>query len=273
MTATATTAPNIEPFVNRITITPNMAANWLDQANINNRRLRRSYAERLARDMAQGRWRLTHQGIAFDPHGVLLDGQHRLLGVVLADVPVDMHVWFNVTSETRSVIDVAPARSIADVLRISQVHGRVTAQHIAVLKTMLGGLAGPAEMTPTEASEALKKHWEAVAFAIESVSKAKYIGNATTRAVIARAFYSVNCQRLRMFGRMLTTGIVPDASATSIMLLRQNLYHTTGGSRVNRRDRYAKTQRALMAFLNGERITRLIAARQELFPLPEEVEA
>ena len=55
------------------------------------------------------------------------------------------------------------------------------------------------------------------------------------------------------------------------VLLRQFLAERAGASRNERLARYAKTQRALVAFLSDERITRLFAASHEHFPLPEEV--
>ena len=44
-----------------------------------------NYDPWIARDMKAGHWRLTHQGIAFDPAGVLIDGQHRLWAIVESD--------------------------------------------------------------------------------------------------------------------------------------------------------------------------------------------
>ena len=77
MIATTDTFTRIEPYCSLMTITPTMALNWLEHANTNNRKIIEAYVKKLARDMKAGRWRLTHEGIAFDPHGVLLDGQHR----------------------------------------------------------------------------------------------------------------------------------------------------------------------------------------------------
>ncbi len=273
MIATAKTNTNVEPHVSRMTVTPTMAANWLENANINNRKIRETYARQLARDMAQGRWRLTHEAMAFDPHGVLLDGQHRLWGIVLADVPIEMHVWFNITSESLAVINGGKPRSLADQLRLSREHGQVTKNHTSVLNAMLGGMSGPSKMTTLEASEALGRHGDAVSFALSVIPNGRYIANATTRAVIGRAYYSADHQRLRDFGQMLVSGVVPDASATGVILLRQYLYSNPGDSYAARRDRYAKTERALLAFLKDEPITRLMAAKQELFPLPEEAKA
>ena len=218
MIATTETTTNVEPHVSRMTVMPTMAANWLENANTNNRKIREAYARQLARDMAQGRWQLTHEAIAFDPHGVLLDGQHRLWGVVLADVPVEMHVWFDITPAALAVINGGKPRSLADQLRLSREHGHVTKNHTSVLNAMLRGMSGPGKMTTLEASEALGRHGDAVAFALSAIPSGKYIANATTRAVIARAYYSADHQRLRDFGRMLTSGIVPNASATSVIL-------------------------------------------------------
>ena len=66
------------PTVERINITPDMALRWLETTNTNNRKVSEKHVHRLARDMTDGKWRLTHVGIAFDPNGTLLDGQHRL---------------------------------------------------------------------------------------------------------------------------------------------------------------------------------------------------
>ena len=50
------------PRVDLMTITPTMAANWLEEANLRNRRVSDSHVNRMARDMADGRWLLTHEG-------------------------------------------------------------------------------------------------------------------------------------------------------------------------------------------------------------------
>ena len=68
-------------------VTPELACRWLE-ANTQNRVVNPAHVDRLVRDMKAGRWYLTHQGIAFDTHGLLVDGQHRLWAILEADVPV-----------------------------------------------------------------------------------------------------------------------------------------------------------------------------------------
>jgi len=260
------------PSVTRMTVTPAMALNWLDNANTNNRTVNDAHVQRLARDMKQGKWILTHEGIAFDRNGILLDGQHRLWAIVEADAPIEMHIWRDVTRDALMAIDCGKSRSIKDVIRLSGDHGQVHHSEIAVLRAMLGGFSAAVSLTASEASKALDLHGEAIAFAIEVLPYTRRISTAITRAVIARAYYSVDHEKLRSFGRMLASGVVPDAGAISIVLLRQFLAERAGASRSERLARYAKTQRALVAFLSGEQIGRLHAASREHFPLPEEVD-
>ena len=93
------------PTVTRVLVTPAMAMDWLDNANTSNRKVSDAHVQRLARDMTSGEWKLTHEGIAFDPSGILLDGQHRLWAVVMSETSVEMHVWRNVTREALMAID------------------------------------------------------------------------------------------------------------------------------------------------------------------------
>ena len=286
MTATITDAPRTssnngtashhqiehddEPQVVKMTISPTMALNWLEHANTHNRNVSYAHVKRLARDMKHGHWVLTHEGIAFDPRGVLLDGQHRLWAIVEADVAVTMHVWFNITAEALSAINHGKPRTLTDLLHFGGQHERITSKELAVLRAMLGSFAGPVTLTTAEASKALDQHHEAITFAMKVLPAVKGIGKAGTRAVIARAYYSADHADLADFGRMLTTGVVSDASLTSVILLRQHLLANLGDSYEERRQRYGKTQRALLAFLKRQHLTRLYAVTDEHFPLPGE---
>lgn len=77
-------------------ITPAWAIEKLENHNPRNRNMSEKTAQSYATDMRNGRWVLNHQGLAFDTNGDLLDGQHRLWAVVLADKPVEMMVSYDV---------------------------------------------------------------------------------------------------------------------------------------------------------------------------------
>jgi hypothetical protein len=99
------------------TITPARAAEYLER-NTANRPLTRRTVREFAEAMRRGEWRVTHQGIAFDTEGALVDGQHRLAAVVEADIPVEMTVFTDVPAGAFDVLDTGKRRNAADVLAI-----------------------------------------------------------------------------------------------------------------------------------------------------------
>jgi hypothetical protein len=98
-------------------ITPAKAADML-AANTTNRPLSKPTVRAFAEAMRRGEWMVTHQGIAFDVKGVLVDGQHRLAAIVEADTPVELTVFTDVAEGTFDVLDTGKRRNAADVLAI-----------------------------------------------------------------------------------------------------------------------------------------------------------
>jgi len=87
-------------------------------ANTSNRPLSKSTVRGFAEAMRRGDWLVTHQGVAFDTSGVLVDGQHRLAAIIEADVPVEVTVFTDVKPDTFDVLDTGKRRNAADVLAI-----------------------------------------------------------------------------------------------------------------------------------------------------------
>jgi len=272
ITAKSAQSPCVEPRVERMLITPTQAVNWLDNANIRNRTVSQAAVERYARDMRAGHWRLTHEGIAFDPNGVLLDGQHRLWAVVYAEMPVEMHVWFNVATDSLMVIGGGRGRNLVDHLRLGGGLGDVNKDVLAVLRCLLGK-GSSSHLTPDEAREVLRRHERPIMFAMRSLPpmpSTRGIATCETRAVIARAWYSASEERLTEFCEVLRSSMARRDADKTVVLLRNYLIGGAGWERCNRRERYAKIERTLLAFLRDESVSRLNAATKELFPLPEE---
>ena len=71
--------PSHEPYNQVLEITPAKATYWLD-ANEGNRRLDWNYIAQLARDIKAGQFACTHQGIAFDTQGRLIERSTSTLG-------------------------------------------------------------------------------------------------------------------------------------------------------------------------------------------------
>lgn len=98
-------------------ITPAKAAEML-AANTTNRPLSKPTVRGFAEAMRRGEWIVTHQGIAFDVNGVLVDGQHRLAAIIEADIPIEVTVFTEVAEATFDVLDTGKKRNAADVLAI-----------------------------------------------------------------------------------------------------------------------------------------------------------
>ncbi len=69
-------------------VTPEMASDWLTSRRWpHNRRISKAIVAKYLKDMREGRWKTTRQGVIFDTEGYLIDGQHRLRA--LANLPAE----------------------------------------------------------------------------------------------------------------------------------------------------------------------------------------
>jgi hypothetical protein len=102
--------------VNRklITLNPLDCREILKTRNNSNRSIRRNVVIKIKTDIEQGRYLPTHQAIAFDETGNLQDGQHRLLAISMADIPVQSWVQFNQSRDYFKVLDSGTARMVSD---------------------------------------------------------------------------------------------------------------------------------------------------------------
>jgi len=94
-------------------ITPEMAAQFLDR-NKENRRLRKGWSEALSQEIKNGNYKTTHQGIAFNKSGVLVDGQHRLEAIRQSNQTVEMLVTTGLDDDVFKDIDRGLKRSLSD---------------------------------------------------------------------------------------------------------------------------------------------------------------
>jgi hypothetical protein len=95
-------------------ITPERAAMILKDYNSLNRPMKPVLFHNYAKDMADGRFMRTHQGIGFDVDGILTDGQNRLQGIANSGVPQWMMVTYGLEPDTRGVVDAGGMRNLTD---------------------------------------------------------------------------------------------------------------------------------------------------------------
>lgn len=112
--------------VTEIFMTPQLATEMLNR-NHGNRRLRPAVVKQYATEMKAGMWRKTHQPIAVDNTGRLVDGQHRLTAVVQANWSgLVLIATYDSPEETLQLpVDRGARRQAYDVLNKPRVHVEV----------------------------------------------------------------------------------------------------------------------------------------------------
>lgn len=154
---------NVVPAVKKLSIeevriSPQMAKSWLGDNSLLQRNLSRLTVEAFARDMKAGAWQLTHQGIAFNAEGALVDGQHRLHAIILADTPVMMLVTRGVVLDVTGPIDIGRKRETSFLMGKS---GRWVGA-VTELGRLATALMGASKATPAWVAETYEAHREAV---------------------------------------------------------------------------------------------------------------
>ncbi|MFD9428720.1 MULTISPECIES: hypothetical protein [unclassified Streptomyces] len=133
------------PIPTVVTITPDTAREIL-QRNTGNRPLDKSVVAQLVKEIHNGSWQVTHQGIALDgplATGNIVDGQHRLHAIVQSGMTTPTLVFQNVPPATFSVLDTGKRRSGGDVLALTGERDTTllssTIRHVHLFRTSPSG--------------------------------------------------------------------------------------------------------------------------------------
>lgn len=101
-----------------IKLTPTIATALLEH-NALNRPLSQPHVDRIARQISEGKWKFNGDTIKISDDGAILDGQHRLWAVIMADKPVETILVKGIAREAFSTIDtIRKHRSGADILSL-----------------------------------------------------------------------------------------------------------------------------------------------------------
>lgn len=242
------------------TISPKQAEKYL-QFNSNNRPLRKSLVNQYAKDMASGRWKLTHQGVAFNCDGTLLDGQHRLAAIVESKASVQMLVARGVQSSSQLVMDDHARRSAADALSLTRKE-KITSKQIAIIRACIeGNRRGVSRETKQQLADIVGVFRPAIEFVEGKMpTNQKGVTSAPIKAAIVLAWYYVqDIDRLGAFCDVLTGRNLPGGNSDrAAFLLREWCFRNgMSGSTTVRDEAMRKAQRAIAAFVAGEEITKL----------------
>lgn len=115
-----TKTKKIDKTMERVTMTPEWAARLLAENPVN-RTVSRNTVAAMARDMANGDFRLNGDAIRIGKDGTLFDGQHRLTACIRANKDFETFVITGLDDDDRLTIDRGRPRSVGDNLTLA--HG------------------------------------------------------------------------------------------------------------------------------------------------------
>lgn len=113
-----------EVTVERITLTPEQAAEWLEQYKGPNRRISENRALQYQADMESGRWHFDAMPIRISDEDKILDGQHRLTALANATgvaEPLEFLVIRGLPADSQLVMDQGGARTAGQQLGLKGV--------------------------------------------------------------------------------------------------------------------------------------------------------
>lgn len=208
----------------KMMVTPEMAEKWLS-LNTHNRHIRRRQVDVYVADMRNGRWKFTGDGIKFACNGVLLDGQHRLLAIVEADVSVEMTVTYNLENDAQFVMDNGVKRSTGDALGLE---GVPNASVIAAITRALFMIWNKRDPSKLEQRELYLEYQDLIDGAIHFINMAvkENLRSGSMFGVAWVLFALIDEEAAIRFMTELITGIQL-AEDNPIRLLRRELGSTT----------------------------------------------
>lgn len=255
-----------------VNVTPELARIWLVNNNFNRPKNSETVAK-YVRQISEGHWRLTHQGIALTKHGFLLDGQHRLWAIIESGVTLPMRIFINEPIDNYEVIDCGRNRSNLEIVRMAAKDSTLTSAHTQTLQSMLAGrfCKTANRWTNIEMNELYAEHKVPVNFVVAQFldCKDKQINDRTVKGVIARAYYHVPQETLSTFCSLLIRKNDHPCHA-AISAFVSCLYCYTDRKENTKREIYRRCELALEAFLNNSADVNFGKSITELFPLPNE---
>jgi hypothetical protein len=210
-----------------VEVTPELAADWLKN-NRRNRKLKDSMLERYIMDMRNGAWLTTHECVAFDADGNLIDGQHRLESIVRAKGKVLMVVssgWpaAQGKKKTMDAVNMGASRSLADQLHLQHdVNRRDAAMVVKICNSIAAACFCRSRIRGSTTDTVLAVfalYKNEIAWLLANPVKIRGLGQSTVLAALAM-HYALFPKQTEEAHRRLVTGA--DLSAGNALLPLRN---------------------------------------------------
>ena len=227
--------------------------------NTHNRKIRQSQVDALKKDLNDGRWLLTNQGIGVTKSGFVPDGQHRLEAIRQAGYPAVKFVLVTgLDDNAQAVVDTQTRRSQSDIIALL-LDQTISNQAVAALNIVLkisskdGRFTFSRERTNCfDLAEAFSDWHDILVSLLRAAGSS--MRAPVTAALIEYAFMDLDsaCE----LAEQIKTGI--DISGTSpAYRLRQYLSKNRGGGASTQLECYSMTVTACIAHSRGDCVSLL----------------
>ena len=257
-----------------VNVTPTMAKSWLDKYNKRNRHVREGAIKNYADDMREGRWELTHQGIAFYEDGVLADGQHRLLAVIKANRDVQFMVTHGLPKKAGAVLDQHSKRQAHDAIAIGGLAEGANRNIVAIARFLMSNMGTTTKPKSVhDIAGFVKKYCEPLNKVDRMVlSKKRQVTHAGILSVYVCALLAGESEeKIARFSRVMYTGEPAGPHENAAIRLREYLLMTPNAwVGAIRAETCKRAMRALHAFIREQPLGRLAAPAEFIYAIPEE---
>lgn len=179
----------------------------------------------MAKDMREGHWDTTHQGIAIATDGTLVDGQHRLMAVVESGVTVRMNVTFNAPKSQH--IDSGNSRSMANRVQMSDYDMSWTDKTILSAANLIGRMFSGSNLSHEEdLTEWLAKYRPQIEMVTSHIKRGSMRGLSSagiTAAMIVAAMNDVPEAYIAKFLEVFYSGFTTNEAEHYAVMLRDDL--------------------------------------------------
>lgn len=266
------------------TITPQIAASYLAHNIQNNRNIKRDYVEMMARDMAAGAFHLTHQGIAFDENGNLIDGQHRLNAVLASNTPVRMMVTRGLATGTIEAVDKGARRSVHDTLIItsngSDERSRALRHRdvINAITQMTRLNAAKSKVSPREVCLIFERYEDSCCALMRSCTKGLGKKNGSEMAACLSALINgVPEESVGKFMQVFREANISGCDQYNVQVVLSWRHYIDNLKakhlRLNDEMLYKTTKLVLWHFVNNTRVSKITEAKENKYDVSDEVKA
>ncbi len=244
-------------------IGPELAEQYL-LLNRCNRPVSESRVAEWAEEMKRGDWQVTHQGIAFDTDGNMIDGQHRLLAIIRSGTTQRLMVTYNLAPEAFLVIDDGGARTSKDLfsVRYQKKHGEKPSNAdllTSIAAGMLAGIDGK-KVHKEDVSEHTLKHVRLLED-LAPLARQTVIGTCVAAAFANAALFFGKERIMPLVLRLQTemwSGTTDPLKTLKGRLLRAKLAEHRNDA-ITKQEKYSYAVAAIRASLNGTSWTKVQA--------------